>query len=609
MSWIEKLYETYEKCHDAPQFEEHPLNPVSTTPQNTQIEITLDGAGNFRHAEFNECDVFIPVSEDSAARSGREPHPNPLSDMLKHCAGDIGNYGENRNRHAGYLKQLKDWCQSAFADPKARAVLYYVQKQTLTADLLGAKVLRSENGKLARIRLASKNSIAAADAWIRWRVEIPGEPQSKTWEDPQLFANWAAFESSLPHAQGVCAVTGKPGRYALKHPRAIRYPGDKAKLISSNDKYGFTYLGTFTAPDQAATVSYDVTQKAHNALRWLIKRQGTRIADERVYVAWAVSGAAIPDPFADTDEALKSSAYMGDAGQHYALRLRDAIHGYSQKLNDSEDVVIMGVDSATQGRMAIIYYRELTASDFLKRIEDWHTNAAWPQRYSKHKRFNGAPSPKDIAETVAARSDPRTKDAKLQSALVARLIPCIIDGRPVPRDIVESASRRALKRKGPNDWDWEKSLGIACALFKALHKPEPYQMSLEENRTTRDYLFGRLLAIADNLEQRALHLAGEKRDTSAGRLLQRFADHPASTWRTIELALTPYKARLRSSRPGMLHKRDKLLDRVLSLFDTADFLSDAKLSAEFLLGYHCQREALWKPTDPQGQAPAQGDSN
>ena len=125
-------------------------------------------------------------------------------------------------------------------------------------------------------------------------------------------------------------------------------------------------------------------------------------------------------------------------------------------------------------------------------------------------------------------------------------------------------------------------------------------MSLEENRTTRDYLFGRLLAIAENIEQRALHLANEQRDTNAAKLMQRFADHPCSTWRSIELSLTPSKTRLRTNRPAVLLERDKLLDAVIGMFRGEDFVSDSKLSGEFLLGYHCQRAALWQKGTPVG---------
>jgi CRISPR-associated protein Csd1 len=142
-------------------------------------------------------------------------------------------------------------------------------------------------------------------------------------------------------------------------------------------------------------------------------------------------------------------------------------------------------------------------------------------------------------------------------------------------------------------WEWEKCMGIACALVRGSRREEQYEMSLEERRTTRDYLFGRLLAIADYTEQQALYLADEKRDSNAAKLMQRFASHPFSAWRNIELALAPYKSRLRANRPGQLVKLEKLLDSVVGMFQDNDFINDSKLSGEFLLGYHCQRAALW----------------
>lgn len=115
-------------------------------------------------------------------------------------------------------------------------------------------------------------------------------------------------------------------------------------------------------------------------------------------------------------------------------------------------------------------------------------------------------------------------------------------------------------------------------------------MALDPNRKTRDYLYGRLLAIADRLEGHALYKAGEKRDTNAARYMQQFADRPNKTWRQIYLSLSPYMARL----GGAKYYKD-MMDEVMCKFDSIeDFTIDRPLSGEFLLGYHCQRAILWK---------------
>ncbi len=122
-------------------------------------------------------------------------------------------------------------------------------------------------------------------------------------------------------------------------------------------------------------------------------------------------------------------------------------------------------------------------------------------------------------------------------------------------------------------------------------------MALEEERTSRDYLYGRLLAVAERIEEIALRAARENRPTTAARLMQRFADRPFSTWRTIELALQPYMLRLQRNRAGFLVDRKKELDAIQYAFSPDDFKSEKALSGEFLLGYHCQKQAWRKKSD------------
>jgi len=40
--------------------------------------------------------------------------------------------------------------------------------------------------------------------------------------------------------------------------------------------------------------------------------------------------------------------------------------------------------------------------------------------------------------------------------------------------------------------EWEKALTIACALYRKYNQKEKYDMTLELDRKTRDYLYGRL---------------------------------------------------------------------------------------------------------------------
>ena len=114
-------------------------------------------------------------------------------------------------------------------------------------------------------------------------------------------------------------------------------------------------------------------------------------------------------------------------------------------------------------------------------------------------------------------------------------------------------------------------------------------MSLEKENRSRDYLYGRLLAVAERIERVALSVGGENRITSVERYFQRFADKPFSTWRIIEMSLRPYKERLLVKRGGFLTNREKDIQEIMDLFATETFSDDRKLSGEFLLGYHSQK--------------------
>lgn len=613
MSWIQKLYETYEQTARAHTEEKAQPWPMAHFSKRAHVEIVIDESGQLRRIKklgATESATLIPVTEASLGRAGSKIAPHPLCEETSYCATDFPD--GNKKKQTAYFSNLEKWCQSDQAHPKAKAILAYLKQGKLWSDLLEEKMI-----PLVVEGARGKEKISDEKIFVRWRVEGSDNPISGTWEDAELIESWAKYDEINNPKNGVCMVLGGEARIGNNHPKFIRHAGDGAKLISANDSSGFTFRGRFTddTGQQACGVSYEVTQKAHNALRWLIQRQGHRYGDPKqpqVVVSWAVGGAPIPDPFGSSltlllagGDATDSPAVIvdSDAGQSLAKRLNLMMKGYRARLGQTDDVVVMGLDSATPGRMAITFYRELTGSEFLARIERWHTDFAWHQNFGKDKHFVGTPAPHDIAEAAYGRR----LDDKLKKATIERLLPCIVDGQVLPRDLLESTIRRASNRVGLERREWEKFLGIACGLYRGAFKNEGYKMALETDRRSRDYLYGRLLAVAEHIESRALYAGGESRDTAAAKLMQRFADRPASTWRTIELALAPAKSRLRARRAPFMLNMDRLHDEIVATFDGDSFMDDSKLSGEFLLGYHCQRQAL-NPPKPDAATAADEDT-
>lgn len=631
MSWIGKLYETYEACAGevaAPQPPgKLPLVPVSHSLQTAHIEVILDEDGTFCDAHYLREDnavTIIPCTEDSASRSSGIS-PNALYDKLIYIAGDFAQYtGEEKaeNYFDAYMQQLKGWCESPYSHTKAKVVYQYLQKKQLIGDLVRAQLLfADENGRLTQQWEGDKKVKPAqtTDTFVRFQVEVIGENTIACNEDKALFAAYEAYYAQREQEMKLCYVQGKMLPATEKHPAKLRWPGDSAKLISANDKAGFTYRGRYTAPEEAVTIGYESSQKAHSALRWLINRQGWRNGDQ-VVVAWTVNGMQPPQVQVDTDvltqgaTRVDSGVYLGEV---YAERLRNAAKSlWHKKLEDRDDVMVMMLEAATPGRMSIPYYKEIRGNDFVQRVEYWHETCYWLQRYKwesdgkdekgkdrlKPVYYVGAPSLPDI---LFAAYGPRAGD-QLKKKVVQRLLPCITERARLPRDIMWQAVQRASNpRSMEEEWEWEKTLSVACALIRKYRydwKGENWEMSLEGNRVRleenydtendRSFLFGRLLACAHQLEVYAcykleLDKKDSRRETNAQKYYQRFRMHPKKTWGRIMDALQPYIARL--------HTRDldyysPVIDRISKQFVLKEFQSDDPLDETFLLGYSCQME-------------------
>ncbi len=623
-NWMSALIETYDICikDSRTRGERIPLIPICHTLCNAHITVTIDAEGSFLTADVvpkYQQNTLIPCTESSAGRTA-SPRPHPMGDKLIYLVPDLDRYLENgispvfRDSYKLYIDQLKRWCDSPYHNRKVEAVLRYVKKGSLMHDLQQTGVIVLDHDG----HLASKNAVPDAplfsvakiagdqdSAFIRWSVDIPGDPCRDTWEDESLIEDWIGYVQSSEGDSGLCYLTGDEIPLARNHPSRIRNGGDGAKIISSNDKNGFTFRGRFEDSDEACGVGFVPTQKAHNALRWLIGRQGYCLGNLCVLV-WNLKGDDISNPADDFSSMLgfgedEPRAMTNEqAAEHLRLRLR----GYNSKILTS-DVMVLVLDSAAsgKGRISIVTYRHELGEDLVEGLEHWHGSCAWIHDYVKVKGedgrdrrtvFVGAPSPRDISRAAYGNG----ADDAVVSYAVKRILPCIMDGSRIPEDIVHSVIRRATMPLSMEAWEWRKTLSIACSVFKQFTGGD-YQMTLEKERKSRDYLYGRLLAVADLMEGEALKRAEENRQTTAIRLMQRFSEFPYTTWKDIELALVPYTSRLGPELTGYYQGR---IAEIMELFEGDDFRDNSNLSGEFLLAYHCQRNDQFKKKDKKENA-------
>jgi len=610
MSWFQRLYETYENCVALSEEEGSEIIPICHTVRKAQIEVVINNSGEFLEAKFFEQgkSTVIPSTEDSASRSSNCA-PHGLADKIQYCAKDYENYGGKKKSYfCRYYNQLCEWCNSEFSNDKVVAVREYLGKGRLIEDLIESGILGVEN-ELLVIKKKHKKIKYVKDILVRWRVQIPGDKRDKTWEDKEIRESWINFiKSTIQQDKGLCYVTGKENQTLLgKHSSSIRYDGDKAKLISSNDSDGFTFRGRFENVEQALGISLEVSQKAHNALKWLLssERRQAYINAGQEFVAWSLHGNKIPKPFDDSYELFEvDNLYelfednpcsfdegkdLSSLGTVFAEKLVKIMKGYTLELESdkTDSMVILGIDSATEGRLSVIYYKELKGSVFLERLESWHKKYSWLQYYGKNKEFYGAPSPKDVAEIAYGK----TLDDKLKKIVIKRILPCILENKRIPDDLVSNCVRRASNPIILENRERRKALGIACALYKGNCK-EDYKVALDTKNANRDYLYGRLLGVIDYAERSVLEIDDKQRPTNAQKYMNLFSTKPYSTWIKLhDMFNVGYMHKLLNS--GKFYKVNSILQEINTKFVLEEYKDDSKLEGEFLLGYFCQLADLY----------------
>lgn len=604
MSWMEQLVQTYDENErfagrDDVEGMKVALSPIGYSIHDAWLEVVLRENGEFIDAfELPKEERATPMPCTPYPRTSG-PVPHPLFDNLSYVSRDYQKFIENpsskdRESYGAYKELLAKWVQQEDSPLIVRAVYAYISQHDLIYDLIERKI--ATKGKIT-----SKLSSV-----VRFRIEGRIDP----WRDKEVQDSYKKIYSSLFYenaSKSLCYGSGKM-MVTIEKPdtRGIRTHGDGTRLISSNDEDNFTFRGRFVLGKECLSIGEETVQKSMNALRWLVENQGKNV-DGRVFLAWGRNSVSIPSVFDDTEGLIHKrrpmEAAQPDTLKMWAQNLHKALDGYRHDFRRAKtsQVNVIILDAVTdKGRLSICYYSEMAGEDFIERIEKWHTAGQWYQRNqdTRDKKnpgwyppYFGVPSPRKLV--YAYRGD-NVSDKQMKMEL-HRIFFSIVQGVPLPADMERMAFSRVVKRAICDPLEkWEHLiLEPACSIIcnRLNRKKEVYTVALNERKINRSYLFGRLLAVADQME-RETFTAEEKgsRITNAMRYMNIFSSRPVSTWETIQKKLLPYQAK-REKYGG---KEIALIDEIISMFDDGDFCSNAPLEVEFLLGLSCQRHALRK---------------
>lgn len=632
MGFWQHLLESYEK--NASLLNKH--YPLSTTTISNNSDIiavvVLNDIGEFQEFEVIPkrpagtkrnavplVNITIPVTEKSMGRSsGACPHP--VFDQFGYLKGEGKKFDL-------YVDQLKKFSESEFSTSQVRAIYQYIEKRSLASDLSMVK-LKDKTNIVFQVEVdgESQTKVWEKESFFEaWHLFYLSEKklacdnkslaQKRLLEQGVLRHEKSELKELIKSCEqeSVDYISGSSNQLvAVTHPKKLTNGAANSKLVSDNDKSNYTFRGKFSSSIEAVSIGYETSQKAHQFLRYLVKDRGYYCGEQTIlsYTIGSIKP-GVPPPIEeqsmwDLVQALSINTerdaeveLRAETGFDYAKALRNSLAGYGVNVaqKEHEQTAVIVLDAATTGRLSVTFYRELDRGEYLKKIADWHDHCKWHQQIwskvdQKYIRFVGAPTVDRIIEVVYGKPRGAKDDTytKIKKAARERLLRCIFDGSDIPVDYVRAAVRRAsnplgVTRNGKfNRHDFVTVVSTACALVRKDYKQrnqEVYEMSIELERRDRDYLYGRLLGAADNLEEYALQKKGNDRVvTAALRHMQAFAQRPFSTWATIHGCLNPYIQRVKHSFGFSEIKNIK------QQFENGDFEKNEPLGGAYLLGYY-----------------------
>ena len=516
-------------------------------------------------------------------------------------------YEEDGSCHELYISQLKEWAESEYCHEKVKAIYSYLKKGTLIFDLVAHRILKlNEQNQLDEQE--NIQGIPQAKAFVRFIVRSSNADFSELkpdecWKDKTLQDCYINYVRSQEKEKELCYLTGNIEAVSYLHSKKIRNEGDGAKLISANDSQNFTYRGRFASKEEAFAIGHESSQKVHNALKWIIRKQG-KTFDTLVIVTWESNLLSMPGWYEDT-EAITSKYDWGDEEEIVsdgngitAENFYRALQGYEKGVENTSSMILLGFDAATSGRLAMVEEMTLTSARYLENVRKWHEDCSWIHEKWKDKKriqFSGMVGVKDIAdilfgiESKGGLTIADTNGKKLYAEVAKRILPCIWNGSRIPYDYV---NRAVLKASTPLAYkeqkNWERVLTLACSLVKKNRNErygEEWNVALDKKQKDRNYLYGRLLAVADRIEYRTYDDKDKARVTNAKRYMSTFSQRPFETWKVIEESIQPYMNKLQIAERRFY---ENVLNDIYELFDADSFQDNKKLDGLYLLGFHSQ---------------------
>lgn len=375
-----------------------------------------------------------------------------------------------------------------------------------------------------------------------------------------------------------CSVLGTTEPVAIKHVAIKGIVGGLAsgcKLVCVNEPSGESYGSKKGA---VGKVSRTAMNRYTQALNYLVASDVHKTLINGVTVVhWA-------DAEGDkADELINQMAFFdeqnADDDRIEADMMLASIFG-QVRCGVEPDFSSFGVDEQvvyyivgllpSSSRVAVKFFYRNTFGDIVKNIIRYHVDFM-------HEKLKSAPPFKRLCKALLPE---KSDSGRLPVDITGSLLNSMVSGADLPRSLFEKAVRRVKTERSVN----EIRAGIIKACINRKNKSEVITMSLNKDNNSAAYLSGRLFAVIETIQKKAL---GENLNRTVKDAY--FASACATPAAVFPSVMKLSQSHLKKCEKGIAVYYEKIVGEILDKLDGA-FPKTLSLDeqGEFILGYYQQ---------------------
>lgn len=537
--------------------------------------------------------------------SGKKPRPRarPAPQAVKRTSGVAANFLWDKTAYALGAKRNPDTKQPAPAEREHAAFRALHEKLLAGSDDEGLRALRAF---LNAWRPEEYSRLRHAEDMLDTNVVFRLDGDAGFLHDRAAAKDiWSAHldRRSADAERGFCLVSGRRAPVARLHPALKGVFGAQssgASIVSFN-------LDAFESFGKKRGANAPVSERAASAYTTALNALLARGSKRRIQIGdtttvfWAEASGEGESSAAEELFSLTIAPPPTDAQEAAKVRTAlDVIAAGRRPLADAAPGVredtrfyVLGL-APNAARLSVRFWHEDTIGGFARRIgEHWKDIRLSPEPWRT------PPSARRLLyETAVLR-----KAENIPPNLGGALMRAILTGGRYPRTLFSAVIAR-MRADG-------EIAGLRAAICKAClardhrlgFEKEDVPVSLDPNEKNLAYRLGRLFAVYEGVQRAAL---GSTNATIKDSYYGAASATPASVFPLLERRSAHHLSRIRKDKGGLAVKYEREVDAILGGVDTA-LPRSLRLEDQgrFALGYHHQRESLFRPK-PEDDAPDAG---